>query len=192
MNKREEIIEAAAEQVRIATREVVDGKYNTTNIRNAANLLIDLRLEYFDKHGNVDLMGNSYSYRKAVAEIMSRANVAGDERARVMNAIRYHIGNSIRDRFSAEELKEMGFHELSPLERQKIDREQKARVLRTATVPEEMITDPNEVIAALRSAANLLDNIEMTEFSAVEVKMASVMLEHLRHRLSELRASTRA
>lgn len=192
MNKvlgtRQQVMEKVAGHVRDAVNNVVDGKYNTHSVREAADGLIELRTMFTDRHGNVDMHGNSYPYRQAVAEIMSLAGVQQDERARVMNAVRYHIGNLMREKFTPEELREMGFMESSPLSRAKDERKTRSRVLRTAVSPDEMITDPNEVMAALKSAANLVDNVEFTNFSAVESAMATVLLDHLRKRTSALRS----
>ena len=186
-SQREAMISEIADEVRAATREVVDGKYNTQHMRRAAEVMLDLRQTFTDRNGQVDIAGNSYPYRLAVREVMSRANVEGAERARVMNTIRYHLGNILRERFTAEELEEMGLDPRSPLARQKADREQRSRVLRVAVAPEEVITDPGEVITALRSAANLLDNLDARTLGGVDAKTASVLVKHIAGRVTEVK-----
>lgn len=190
-SQREQMIDAIADEIRAATREVVDGRYNTQNMRRAAEVMIDLRQTFVDRNGQIDLAGTSYPYRQAVREIMSRANVEGSERARVMNAIRYHLGNILREKFTPEQLEEFGLDPRSPLARQKADREQRSRVLRVAVAPEEVITDPGEVMAALRSAANLLDNLDARGMGGVDAKTAAVLVKHIQNRVAEVRAELR-
>jgi hypothetical protein len=189
---REQIIEEATEAIRHATREVVDGKYNTQYIKEAAERLIDLRMTYTDRYGKADLQGNTYAYRQAVAEVMGSAGISESERAKVMNAIRYHIGNAVRARLTPEELEDYGFLKTAPLDRARKDRVQRAKMQRAAVLGEEQITDPAEVQAALRSAANLLDNISLTTLSPVEKKVCQVFLDHLAERLREVRTAAKA
>ena len=81
----------------------------------------------------------------------------------------------------------MGLDPRSPLARQKADREQRSRVLRVAVAPEEVITDPGEVITALRSAANLLDNLDARTLGGVDAKTASVLVKHIAGRDTEVK-----
>jgi len=185
---REQLIEEAAEAIRHATREVVDGKYNTPDIKEAAERMIDLRTTFTDRYGKMDLQGNTYAYRQAVAEIMALAGIAESERPKVMNAIRYHVGNIVRTKFTPEELEEHGFLKSTPLERQRKDREQRAKIQRTALTGEEPITDPLEVQAALRSAANLLENVDFTAMGKVDRQVAEVFLTLITERVTALRA----
>jgi hypothetical protein len=188
-NTRQQKMSHIANDIRDALNNVVDGKYNTHSVKAAADGLIELRKMFTDRHGNIDMLGNSYSYRQAVAEIMTMAGVRQQERPKIMATIRYHVGNLLREKFTEAELAAFGLMATSPLERAKKDRKDRSRVLRSATNQEGMMTDPDEIVTALKSAVNLLNNVDFEAFTDLDAAMANVLLDHLAKRTAELRSS---
>jgi hypothetical protein len=191
-NTRDAYLTSTVDAVRAAINGVEDGKYNTVHMRDAAGALIDLRTTFTDRYGNLDLQGNSFAYREAVREVMSRAGVPDSDRPRLMQAIRYHLGNILRERYTAEELAEHGLLATTPVERQRKDRVQRSKVLRASMDPAEEISDPAEIVAALRSAALLVGNIDLDALAAVDRKSALVFANDLAKRLSTVRSTLRA
>jgi len=142
-----------------ATRAADDGAYKTSEMRHAADLMIDLREFFTNTDGLTDYRGRSWAYRSTVNEALDYAGLTGDERAKVMSALRYHVSNLLRERLTPEQLSEYGMIAATSVERQRESRKVRARMARIAARGER-ISDVGEAEDALRVANTLLRNIE--------------------------------
>ncbi len=161
-------------------------EYDVEQMKKAAGLLIDFRLMFNDSHGRPDLGGKSYGYRQAIADVVTGAGIVPMDKGSVMAAVRYHAGNILRDRYTAEELADYGLLPVKPVQRQQAERAANSRALRAAENGNEKITDLFEIQKALRMSANLLDSVEIKGLSKVDRKMVDFYLLHLRERLTEI------
>ncbi|WP_063803505.1 hypothetical protein [Streptomyces silvensis] len=80
-------------------------------VKNLATVCIALR------HHHDDYRGNSRAYRDVVTEMYNRAGLTGDERERMTQRVRYHIGNGLRRFLTPRELTSVNLLPESPLER---------------------------------------------------------------------------
>lgn len=173
-------------EVIAATREVEDGQYNTSHMRKAAEAVVDLRATFIDREGRPDMGGNSFAYREALREAVAEAGVPASERTKLMTTIRYHIGNVMRDRYTAEQLESWGLGNLSPLERQRADRKSRSVAWRVSSDPELRVTEPGEIMSAARSAAALLDNIDHGALDAKTRKAFTAIMARIVERATAL------
>ena len=142
-----------------ATRGAEEGAYKTSEMRHAANLMIDLREFFTNTEGLPDYRGRSWAYRQTVNEALDYAGLTGEERAKVMSALRYHVSNLLRERLTAEQLADYGMIAATSVERQRESRKVRARMARIAARGER-ISDVDEARDALAVVNTLLRNIE--------------------------------
>lgn len=95
-----------------------EGADRTRLLRQVADLLVDLRALYTDSDGEPDWRGKSYAYRDAVRAIYAGAGLSADTNDSTKTALRYHIGNVLRERLDEDTLKAVGLSALDPRDRQ--------------------------------------------------------------------------
>lgn len=88
----------------------------TEVLRDLAHVVVDIRSR-FRYEGAPDWAGRSWKYRRAIAAMYAVAGVPPDAVANVQGALRYHVGNALRERVPAEELESAGLKAASPKER---------------------------------------------------------------------------
>lgn len=64
-----------------------------------------------------DPAGASAEYKSAMERIYASVDIPADSASSIQASIRYHIGNALREEFTAEELQAVGLSEKTPLER---------------------------------------------------------------------------
>lgn len=101
----------------------------TILLKNLARVLIELRRRCINAGGNSDMRGQSKEYRDLVKEIYLAAGVGKEKAETTQQAVRWHIGNFLRDEMTAEELSDYGLKESSPIERSQDGREQRAAIV---------------------------------------------------------------
>ena len=131
----------------------------TEILRAVASTLIEAREHFFTADGEVDYRGRTYAYRRLVGEIFAGANLPPDEISTVQAAVRYHVGNLLRDRLDPTTISDLGLRAESPKTRsaEKRTAEGEAlRVLRGGVA----FTTGDEVLEALRLAQALLARVD--------------------------------
>jgi hypothetical protein len=108
---------------RSATRELrkaveSDGADRTHHLRATADLLVDLRALHEDAEGGPDWRGRSFAYRDLVRGIYAGAGLPPDSGDTTKTALRYHVGNALRERLSPDDLDALGLSPLDPRDRQ--------------------------------------------------------------------------
>lgn len=84
-------------------------------LRRAAGHLVELRGLYTTRDGDPDWRGQSWAYRQAVGEVYAEAGLEPDDPLKV--ALRYHIGNALREDLTEEQLEHAGLTLKPPRER---------------------------------------------------------------------------
>ncbi|MGI5404138.1 hypothetical protein ACQEVG_32750 [Streptomyces sp. CA-135486] len=102
----------------------------TILLKNIAAVVVALRVQYDD------MLGKSHDYRQRVADMYRAAGIPPDSTARIQTAVRWHIGNLLRQRLTARQLRKLGLLETSPLERLQDNRATNAAIVAAATVSE--------------------------------------------------------
>jgi hypothetical protein len=90
---------------------------STSHLRAAARDVVEIRSRMTTGDGRPDWGGRSSGYRRAIAEILQAAGVPAESRQGVQSGIRYHLGNALRERLTADELRDAGMSHLAPKER---------------------------------------------------------------------------
>lgn len=109
--------------VRTATRTLrkaltADATERTRLLRTVADLLVDLRGLHTGADGLPDWRGKSFAYRDAVRDIYAGAGLSSESNDTTKTALRYHVGNALRERLSRDDLEAAGLLALDPRDRQ--------------------------------------------------------------------------
>ena len=88
----------------------------TAVLRELANVVVDIRSQ-FRYEGGIDWAGRSWEYRQAITRMYAAAGIPPDSVSNIQGALRYHVGNALRERVAAEELEAAGLLAASPRER---------------------------------------------------------------------------
>lgn len=100
------------------------GQALTEAYRRLAGVIVDLRKRFPNsKDTGPDWRGSTQAYRDAVATMYEQSGVPTDSASNMQAAIRYHIGNVLRERLTPEELTEAGLSVEGPLDRSRAARE---------------------------------------------------------------------
>lgn len=129
----------------------------TSLLRRAAETLVDARAVFSTADGEPDWRGRSYAYRRWVREVYDEASLPRDELPAVQAAVRYHVGNVLRDRLSADELEDLGLRAVGPRERSVEKRTRHAQIL--ALFEGAPISDPEEAEEAVVALCRALSRI---------------------------------
>ncbi|WP_030962667.1 hypothetical protein [Streptomyces sp. NRRL S-378] len=103
-----------------------------TLLRSIAVVLVALRSRCIGTDGRTDWVGRSADYRGKAQELYRQANIPEDSQDTIQGAVRYHIGNILRDELSAEELEDYGLKTLSPVARGRERRASRAAIVTVA------------------------------------------------------------
>ena len=126
--KRAELQNEAVRLVRSYVRDPeAPGRTNT--LREIAYRFVALRECYATADGEPDWRGSTYAYKRAVGEIYSMAGLAREDQYRVSNAVRYHVGEVLRETLPEETLDELGLRPAGPKARSVEKRERQRELL---------------------------------------------------------------
>lgn len=162
--------------------------------RAIAETFVDIR-EHFvnDETGNPDWRGKTYPYRQMIGEIFSGANVPKDDASKIQAALRYHVGNVLRDRLSEDELDDLGLRAETPRRRSQQRRESRTALLYAATTQAEGVT-PVGALRALHAASALLGVAceGAADLAPKERQAADQVLDLIAEQVADLRKVTAA
>lgn len=86
--------------------------------RDAAQALVKLRALHTTRDGRPDWRGQSWDYRQRVNDIYNAAGLPSTPNHPIKSALRYHLGNALRESLSEDELQDAGLHITTPRDRQ--------------------------------------------------------------------------
>lgn len=139
----------------------------TQHLRAVANAFIEAREHFYTPSGEPDWQGRTHAYRVWVRETMGLANIQKDELTTVQAAIRYHVGNIMRDRMDADTLASIGLTSSSPRERSVAKRAKNSEVLTIFGNGGAQIEDPAEIILAAQMMEAALARIPLESIAAM-------------------------
>jgi hypothetical protein len=137
----------------------------TTNLRKVAEAFFDAREHFFTPEGTPDWKGRTHAYRVWVRETMRIADIQKDELTTVQAAIRYHVGNVVRERMDDGDLKDLGLNTSSPRERSVEKRGRNSEILSIFGGGGAEIATPDEVVLTVRSIGVALARISLDELA---------------------------
>jgi hypothetical protein len=90
---------------------------STDTLRELAPIIVSLRRHFTLSNGVPDWSGRTPDYRRAVAELYARARIPHEQLTAVQQALRYHVGNLLREVAPPDELEAAGLKTSSPKDR---------------------------------------------------------------------------
>lgn len=138
-----------------------DPANGTDHLRAAARAAVDAREHIFTKDGTPDWAGRTFPYREWVREAYVAVNADLSGVPGVQNAVRYHVGNRLRERLTATELEALGLRQLTPRERSAETRAQRSAKLNAIGAGGPM-TSFEEVDAAFEAVLVTLERMKQT------------------------------
>lgn len=140
--------------------------------RAAAEALVAARRMFTDRDGNADLRGRTYAYRTWTGEVLGAAGVPPEDRSTVSAAIRYHVGNVVRETSTPDELSEMGLLPEGPRERSAAGRAERSEMLAALTGTGLRDIDALRALAAAKTFLDRVPPSAMTDLDAQGRKAA--------------------
>lgn len=174
-----------ASTARLLGDYIQSGRMRTDLLKECAAVVAELRQHFHLADGRTDWGGRSPAYRKAMHEAYSRAHVPTDRFDTVQAALRYHVGNLLREIVPADELAAAGLSKISPKERLNRTRDVVAALSMSGSVAE-ITGDP---IRLLIYAEALIDHVAEDALDGLKGKervAARDALRGLAERIEEL------
>lgn len=156
----------------------------TDDLRALATVVVEMRRQFTTKDGDPDLGGRTEGYRQSIAHVYARAGIPEEEMDTVQAALRYHVGNELRERFSAEELARAGLSSISPKERLTVIR-------KALQAQREISVSRRNVVKLSENAQAILDYVDLGAIKTMtpdQAKDAKRALEKVLDRSLELLA----
>lgn len=165
------------------------GSSRTDLLKAAAEHIVELRARHRLDSGDTDWAGRSQPYRTDIAEIYARAGVTTyQERDRLQSALRYHVGNLIRERATAEELERAGLYRETPRDRMHNTREaMQAAASVSGAMPKSLRGDLPRILAYAEALLEFADTQgSLDELEAKQLVSARLSLESINKRSEQL------
>lgn len=188
MNPPEQAPAHLVEQASSYMRDYIEsGRSRTDLLKEVAELVIQLRRSYTLEDGRADWSGRSPAYRAAIMEIYERGRVPRDRYDTVQAALRYHVGNLLRERVPVEELAAVGLSKVAPRERINRTRDVVAALAEDGSVAS-ITGDPIRLVTHAEALLDFVDPDRLAELKGKERVAARHGLRHLSARAAELAA----
>lgn len=142
----------------------------TVLLRELARVVVELRSMFATEDGRTDWAGRSFIYRETVARIYSEANVPADSVDGMQSALRYHIGNVLRDVAPPAELDGLGLQSKRPVDRVKDSRDRLAALARAGAALDKQGRGPRDIrlVRTVAQAEVLLTKVHDTDLEDLE------------------------
>lgn len=158
----------------------------TSILRELAIALVDARGEFHREDGSPDWKGRSYAYRVFVRELYDGVAFNKEQQNTIQAAVRYHIGQVLRDRLDDETLEAYDLLAKSPRERGAEQRAGRSALLQTLQGRE----SAGGALLGLTGVSMVLQRIQGSDLSSLaanERELARVTLADLERRVRALR-----
>lgn len=180
------------EGVSLMTAYLETNRTRTDLLKQLAELIVELRSRHTLEDGTPDWSGRTPEYRQAISEIYRRGGVPESLNDTIQAALRYHVGNLLRNRAPQTELKHVGLTSTSPKERMLRQR----RELTTLRDQDRVSRATGkkrrpDLLSALSVAQDLLYNYgpeDIRGLTAEDAKEARVFVEAINSEVSRLLA----
>lgn len=159
----------------------------TRLLEELAPIIVQLRGLHHLSDGRPDWSGRSTAYRQAMADLYARAKVPPEDLDTVQQAIRYHVGNLLREEAVPAELRDVGLDPRSPKTR--------LTEARQAMQAQKAMSAPPQDIARLTLYAlwllSYIDTDAIPELDGDRAASSRQALEQIQVRSAELLAKLR-
>lgn len=173
----EELVDRGVE---ILSRYLED--HRTDHLKDLAPIVVDLRGSFQLDDNRRDWSGRSTGYRQAMSDLYTRARVPSDKLDTVQAALRYHVGNLLRERTSDEELAAVGLKPIAPKERLATQRQALAAQRATAAPRQ----DAARLAAYAQALMDYLDENALPNLAPERIVATRLALEAVQARVGHL------
>lgn len=187
-----EEIEKRATSALHAYQRTDDPLERTRLLREIAGLFVDLREHYLTDTGEPDWRGGTHAYKTTVGEIYRRAGFL--DISTISAAVRYHVGNALRERLSPEELDDAGLKADTPRTRSVAKRDRNKALLAALKPGPGQDATPIDPVRAILGASSLLariDEARLAELSPNQRQHSSDLVEVIAGECARLQRALR-
>ncbi|MBP2323340.1 hypothetical protein JOF56_003725 [Kibdelosporangium banguiense] len=177
---RKSVSELTSEAVAILKKYLKNPR--TEHLRELAPVIVELRSNFNLEDGRVDWSGRSPGYREAIADVYKKARVPQDDLDRLQTALRYHVGNLIRERVPKQELTSVGLTSVKPKERIQNTRDA-FQAMKEAASPRD---DIPRLAAYAQALLEYVDETCIPDLKPEEVEASLLAMEAVQTRSAEL------
>lgn len=170
---------------RLLADYIKSGRSRTDLLKECAALIVDLRSLHTLDDGRVDWSGRSTAYRAEIRKVYAAAKVPADVLDTVQQALRYHVGNLLRERADAGALEQVGLSSTSPRGRLSRQREVVAALSTNGSVAE-VLNDPIRLIAHAEALLDYIDRSALAALTRKDRTAARASLEGLAEQATAL------
>lgn len=147
------------------------GDQRTATLRRLAEVIVDLRSMFALTDGRTDWGGRTPQYRTAYRDIFTRAGQEKGLRP-LQSALRYHVGNRLRDVAPAHELERVGLRQASPKDHLRESRAIAAALVSSRVRSEDILP----TVTALRGVLSSIRPEQVTQMTPGESNEAMLQL----------------
>lgn len=163
----------------------------TQILRRLADVVVSIRQGFLTEDSRPDWRGSSWEYRQFIGEMYEASGVPPDSASNIQAALRYHVGNRLREVVPAEELEEAGLLASSPKDRMMSARQemQALAVAMSEDLQSGDLATRRERYGRLSEAAVALsDKMASFEVDELPKRQAQKVLEQIREAEGNLQA----
>lgn len=161
----------AKEAARLLGAYIKSNRTRVDILRECASVVVDLRALFTLEDGRTDWSGRSPEYRRVMHDVYAAARVPTDRYDTVQAALRYHVGNLLREKVRAEDLAAVGLSGVSPRERLARNRDVVSAMSKSGAVSE-LTGDPVRLVVY---AESLLDHVNADNLSRLTAAQKSAV-----------------
>ncbi len=156
--------------------------HRTEDLKQLARIVVQLRGEHTLEDGRKDWSGRSPAYRQSMADLYTRARVPKEDLDTLQAALRYHVGNLLRERANGEELAAVGLSTVAPKKRLATAR-QAIQAQRRESAPRQ---DVARLAAHAQALVEFVDEDAITTLPPERAVAARLALEAVQTRAAQL------
>lgn len=132
----------------------------TDVLRELAKVVVHTRSKFQDETGLPDWAGRTWDYRVFIGEMYSEAGVPVDSQDGVQAALRYHVGNLLREIAPPGELEQLGLKALPPRARGKATDDLKSVLRQTRRIRDLKFSSGREAEQAVVELEAAISHLE--------------------------------
>lgn len=152
-------------------------------LKNLAVVLVELRRRC-EIGGVADMRGRSGEYRKLAGEVYRSSGLGADRESGIQQAVRWHIGNLLRDEMTPDELEAYSLKTTSPLERLQSSREASAAIVAASRAVDVATVSASAPVDAKATAT------QITVGKAVASMLAKISVEVITEEMTDGQRAT--
>jgi hypothetical protein len=157
-------------------------------LRELAGVIVDLRSRHTMEDGRTDWSGRSSDYRELIADVYSKARLPERAQETTLSALRYHVGNRLREVAPEEDLEDLGLARKRPVERVKDTRDRLSALARAGAAVESS-SRKSDVVRLVTGAEVVLSKVDPSEVPPEKVAAVLASLDAIARKVEDLRAS---